>query len=409
MALESFQGMLFAATGYWRDDGSGNPDEGPMVLRKESAGGPWLTDRVWPLDPYVRVDAMQAIDFTILVPGSLPQVQERLVVAVSHPSVLSIWTRGESGAYVQSIIDTTLIGGSGGRSVRSMALHFDPLTGVEHLFVGTNRGEIYRGTIDLSAAGFFTWQSEPIDGRLVPGSRRVMALTDADGIAYATLGPTETESGGLYRRIDGASPSWELIAPLDAGGSRPNLRGLTAFSERQAPFVDRLIGVSEADGLVRTYDPFQGLQQAIELDVAAFLAAGQPGQPLLIDGLAAYNRFRPAIDPRTGEQVLLFGLLAGRSDGSSSTVQSLLTTPPDNGTYLLVRRANGSYEQSYLLDVDHPPPAGEALRGIRAIAVSPFPEDRGAVLYVGGYDAGDADPRLRHGTAWLYRGAPPVP
>jgi hypothetical protein len=40
------------------------------------------------------------------------------------------------------------------------------------------------------------------------------------------------------------------------------------------------------------------------------------------------------------------------------------------------------------------------LWAIRTLIVSPFPDDKGEVLYLGGYDAG-FEPA--HNTAWLYR------
>jgi hypothetical protein len=41
-----------------------------------------------------------------------------------------------------------------------------------------------------------------------------------------------------------------------------------------------------------------------------------------------------------------------------------------------------------------------ALESIRTVTVSPFPEDQGQVIYLGGYDGGHV---AHHNTAWLYR------
>ncbi|MEO1334164.1 MAG: hypothetical protein AAFV29_00915, partial [Myxococcota bacterium] len=85
------------------------------------------------------------------------------------------------------------------------------------------------------------------------------------------------------------------------------------------------------------------------------------------------------------------------------------TTAPDNGTYLWILRENGDLEHSYVYDFSAPVDEGRSLRAVRTIAVSPFPEDEGRVIYVGGYDVFDratSPDRLQHNTAWIYRGAP---
>jgi hypothetical protein len=71
----------------------------------------------------------------------------------------------------------------------------------------------------------------------------------------------------------------------------------------------------------------------------------------------------------------------------------------------LVRHADGSYGHGRVFDSANPrpnPPRG--LVATRTIEVSPFLEDRGRVLYFGGYDCADVE---SHNTAWIYRGELP--
>ena len=71
-----------------------------------------------------------------------------------------------------------------------------------------------------------------------------------------------------------------------------------------------------------------------------------------------------------------------------------------NGRYC-VRHANGA-DITYEVAGNHRPREPQ-LVSTRTIAMSPFPEDRGRVLYFGGYDC-NAVPS--HNTAWIYRGEP---
>ena len=67
-----------------------------------------------------------------------------------------------------------------------------------------------------------------------------------------------------------------------------------------------------------------------------------------------------------------------------------------------MRHPYGTYAHGRIFDPANPrpnPPRG--LLATRTIEVSPFPEDRGRVLYFGGYDCAGVDSR---DTAWIYRG-----
>ena len=75
--------------------------------------------------------------------------------------------------------------------------------------------------------------------------------------------------------------------------------------------------------------------------------------------------------------------------------------PPNNGSWFLIRRADGSYAHHPIYDPSHPIAQGQSLGACRTITVSPFPEDHGRALFFGGYDAGAGK---SHNTAWIYRG-----
>jgi hypothetical protein len=67
----------------------------------------------------------------------------------------------------------------------------------------------------------------------------------------------------------------------------------------------------------------------------------------------------------------------------------------------LVRHADGSYDVYSMEDPTLPkaPPRVS----VRTMAISPFPEDQGAVVYAGGFDCNNTPV---HDTAWALRGSP---
>ncbi|MEM7678754.1 MAG: hypothetical protein AAF449_22460, partial [Myxococcota bacterium] len=405
MYLMAFEGQLYAATGYRNDDGTGNADEGPSVLVKPTADSPWLVDRTWPQATYERIESMAALPFNVqLTPNVLPTVIPRLVVALSARQRLSIWIKGPSN-YDESIIDpessTEL------RAVRAMTLYGDSVTKTEHIFVGTTDGELYRGTFMPGTGNLFQWQRETITARTAGAGPAIMAFAAADDALYATLAPTSTEPGGLYRRTDGTEPIWQLIGPINAASSgSANLRGLTAASSRSMPFTDLLLASTEADGLVRIFSIFPSASERV-IDVPSYLQSAITDRTVVGGRRNAYDRFTVAYDPATGEQIHLIS--SGTAPGLGDDLSDAFTAAPNNGAYFFILRESGALEHSYAYDYANPVENGRSLRAVRTIAVSPFPEDEGRVLYIGGYDAFDgseAPERLKHNTAWIYRGGP---
>jgi hypothetical protein len=116
--------------------------------------------------------------------------------------------------------------------------------------------------------------------------------------------------------------------------------------------------------------------------------------------LSAYNDVTPAVDPVTGEHVLLIGFEAI----VSPTAPVPQWTEPGTGNWTasasyLIRHANGTYE---VREIDAPnleatgTPASVP-HSTRAMALSPFPQDQGNVVYAGGFDC---DQVPAHDTAW---------
>ena len=101
----------------------------------------------------------------------------------------------------------------------------------------------------------------------------------------------------------------------------------------------------------------------------------------------------PAVDSDTGEHVLLIagGIMPGLT-GDDARAKC---------AWYLVRHADGRYGTGQVFDPAVVPTAVGGLRSARTVCVSPFPEDKGRVLYFGGFDAAQGPHR---DTAWIYRG-----
>jgi hypothetical protein len=226
-------------------------------------------------------------------------------------------------------------------------------------------------------------------------------MAECDGVLYAAAGLEEAPdgclSGGLYRRLDGTAPRWELVyrwpyTALDQGDEANIMRGLTAVPDPLGGPHRVLLGTRTRPGVVERIDPGRNHEVTVEFDIRSHYEALWGVSDYEGAALSAYNRFVPATDPESGEPVHLIGLWVNHPSALS---------PPYNGSRFLVRRADATYESAEIFDYLHPVPSGQSLRGARALEVSPFPEDQGRAFYAGGYDCAGIP---SHNTAWIYRG-----
>jgi hypothetical protein len=398
MRLIVHGGKLFAGMGYWSDEPGKDPKPGAQVLRKDSAGGAWAVDVSFG-PHYLRVEGM--FDLTLTTDAQGQPLKPAVNLLLAGPSDVSrdddtavtAWVRNdESGKWTKSEIAHR------GGGVRSFAAHVDKVTKVHGVFAGTNRGSIYRGGYSPDAPGGFKWGGSPE----LAGTGRVMCFAECNGDLYAACGLKDESqpSGGLFRRVDGEKPRWEQVyrwpyQAMDHGDELKIMRGLTSVPAARDADRDVLIGTRTYQGVVERIDPGKDHAASVELDIKGFVAkAWGIGK---YDGvcLSAYNRLVPFANPLTGEKLHLIGLCV-RHPGALAA--------PNNGAYFLVRHLDGSYELGGVYDPANPVPAGQSLRAVRTICVSPFPEDQGRVLYFGGYDAYGGP---HHNTAWIYKASFP--
>ena len=403
MELRAHGGKLFASLGYWMDVPYGQPKgrepwTGAQVLVKESADGAWRVDVSFGTG-YLRTEALAEVTITTDALGALLPTPNTMLVA--GPSDINVagerwataWTRDDvTGRWAKS--DIALEPRAAG--ARSFAAHRDKVTGIHHIFAGVACGRIYRGVYDPAASGRIRWSAEPE----LSGTGRPMCMIEADGVLYAACGVKDDtpQSGGLFRRLDGPQPKWEMVYrwPYNLAVRNSDelriLRGLTAVADTQGDGHAILLATRNFGGAIERIDPAKNFAVTRELNIRAFFAKMWGVAVYRGPALSAYNRFVPAADPVTGEKIHLIGVAVKHPKTAA---------PSQDNAFFLVRHAAGQYEGVEIVDPDHPFPCVAGLEGTRAIEVSPFPEDRGRVFYFGGHDCIYSN---SHNTAWIYKG-----
>jgi len=402
MRLIQHKGKLFASLGVWMDkpyfQPKGNqPWTGPQILVKESVSAPWRVDRSF-YGGYVRVEGMISATFTMDAAGA--RLADPVTMLIAGPSAreTTSWSRNDAtGEWTKAEVTKNIRNGG----LRSFGVHTDRVTGRQYLFGGTSQGCVFRAAYDPSAPGRLRWTSEPE----LSGTGRVMCMAEANGALYAACGIKDESplSGGLFRRVDGERPHWELLwrwphkTKEEGFDETEILRGLTAVPDPAGGNHDVLVGTCHYPGVVYRIDPNRNYAVTTELDIHAFFAKAFSVATLRGPSLSAYNNFLPVTDPDTGESVLLFGVWVNHPGPRATDIGS--------SAWYLIRHSDGSYGYGRVFDPNYVrpnPPHG--LVATRTIEISPFPEDKGRVLYFGGYDCASVE---SHNTAWIYRGILP--
>jgi hypothetical protein len=404
--LVAHDGKLWAGIGYWRDNPGGEPSPGAQVLVKSRSQDPWVVDHSW-IDT-VRVDALTEVTFTTDGRGvPLTPPKSLLLASVSEASEgkqTAIWSRNSaSGTWSKAVLSEDSYVPSSDQErpyVRVIQDHIDQSTGIHYVFAGAAKGAIYKGVYDPNANGQIRWDSQP---EFYPGRNRIHAMAIANNRLYATVGrDNESDVGGLYKRVDGSNPTWQRVyqwpninRPRYYGG----MRGLTTLPATDHQSHELLLGAREQPGVIELIDPnrnYDVIQTFNYREYFRSLWGGLGGAA----SIAAYNEMTSMTHPDTGEKVHLIGLWINHPSLRYGENELGLSS------WYLIRRENGEYEHGQVFDSQHLfPDAPGGLRASRTIVVSPFPEDRGRVLYFGGYDAGGSG--RKHNTAWIYRAVLP--
>ncbi len=391
--LVGHKDRLFAAMSTRVDSSPEVP--GAQILVKNRPGEAWQVDVELPRPGFQSRMMLYSVTVTTDAGGRL--LDEPVPLLVASPQQAGgeavLYARDDlSGQWTEMPVDPNA-SPSSLNYARFIVDHRDAITGVHHVFAGFSSSALYRGVYDALAPGQLVWDPVP---ELV-GNQRMLSAATANGQLYVAVtsnGNPHDLDGGLFRRVDGPDPGWEVIWewPL-VEGKTANLRGLTAVSDPLGGDHEVLIGAFETDATVVRIDPMRGHEVTVEVnfrDLFFELWNGLGGTATL----AAYNDMPEVIDPVTGAAVRVIGTWVNPPQRFQ---------PPFNGAYYLVRFQNATYTWGAVWDPEDAP-VGVWLQSIRTVVATPFPEETGRVLYWGGFDA---IPPEWHDTAWIWRGEIP--
>jgi len=413
--IVSHNGKLWAGLSCWKHDTSVSPLLGPQVLVKHAADADWELDFCFGPD-YGTTKMLRSVAFTTDRHGKKLAAPVSLLIADATrwrpPYDVGVWTRDDTtGKWVRTVTapeqpSNSVYKGGFTTEVRMIVDHIDNVTGVHHVFACTNQGKIHCGAYDPAALGRIAWERHPeLDNRL----RRTSSGGEANGDLYVSIGmdASDPENGGLFRRVDGREPFWKRVAgwPHHEAHQRRNLTSELRFSPIPNPdekAADILLATqAHPVNSISRIDPDDDFRMTLDLDVQDYVSDRIPGARVM--SIAA-NGFAPFRHPDTGEQVHLGGLWLYFRDQTD--------TPDANAAWYLVRYDDGTYGHGRIFDPNNPIPnrgIPGGLRDARTICVSPFSEDHGRVLYLGGFNCGTHYMKEKLiNTAWIYKGTMPT-
>jgi hypothetical protein len=389
MRMLPHKGNLYASTSMWMESDP-SVRRACQLLVLDSPDGKWRGLHQF-TTKNLRLVSLQNVPFATNSAGNEIQPVEMLLAAPD--------TVGPGDVQVFSLDDNTgkLVPMSLGVSIatyaqtRAIGSHHDAVTGIDMVFACNDILGMISGCYDPSLSGRIKWQSKP--ELVIPRGERGMAFTNCGGALYCAT------TNHIYKRTDGATPSWQPVYYDPMEISAVGIRGLTAVPNPSGKGEVILFRSSNA---VRHIAPADNYKETVELDLNSYFGDFlKTPMPFV---LCAYNDFLPYVVPGVGETVYLFGVF---TKYSSHEVQNhpewrVFRTPTETyaaeGRYLIRHTSvrHVSFDVAEVTD-----PALPILASVRTITVSPFPADNGRVLYFGGFDCAS---QPSHNTAWIYQG-----
>jgi len=416
MKIISYNDSLFAGTGTWLSDFENDLQEGTytgaQVLRKDNPTDPWMVDVSFG-ERYLRVDTLIVATFTMNYQGIMLDEPVQLLVAgiwdiggisdIGGDKYATISVREDSGTWTiipvgEPSIQETFA------SVRSMIVHQDQETGQEYLFVNAACGGVYKFAYDQEAVGMLRQiGADELPSSDKPnGYGRPQSTCIVDNVLHVAFGYGNTnlpdQQGGLYRRIDGSIPTWELVyswSPPWPSQYERLLRGISAVEGPNGNMV--IIGALEKppEPVIKRIDPLLDYQVVDEVNYNDFFSDKLGGEvnTETMNG-AIINTLIPFIHPDTGKDVHLV---------TTWVMHPNIEFPEKDlfgYAYYMVRYPNATYNWG-CVSVPEDIVYGIPLQGLRTIAQSPWDSE---TYYFGGYaktraDLGDTN----SDTAWIYK------
>ncbi len=406
MNIVSYKGKLYAGNGFFQDgsvDYNASYYKGAHVMVKETASSPWKTSHSFGRD-YVRIESLNAFKISI-APGLY---QDILLASPSDWSTTSL-TRTASVFILDDVGNTGWIkseiksfsSSEPGVGARSAIIYKDKITGQEYLFAGISTGVqgglIFKGKVIQTNPVKFEFDTVAELNQLGRPSSFAVCNNDLyslSGLHKDTI--TGQITGGLYKRIDGEHPSWELVyqwswnsSSIVVAADEKNLaRGLTTVKSLKSSGEALILGRA-SDGVVERIEPMEAYKVYTEINLRNYFKTfwGLTSYGALNPCVIAHNRFQKV------NNYLLFDVWVEHPD---------YKTRDTNYSFVMVRDTTGIYKGhiSFYDPAHYVAPKGR-WSGSRTISLSPFAEDNVdyPTIYVGGHDAVvTAD-----STAWIYK------
>jgi len=249
-----------------------------------------------------------------------------------------------------------------------MKLHRDQVTDREYLFVGAACGGLYKVVYDPSAPGRIRWvESDELD----KSYGRIHSLCICNGSLYVSADygglTVQSQTGGVFRRSDGAKPTWERVYrnydPKYPTWNQTG-RGITAVPAEDGSGKEViLVGIEDPpEAVIVRIEPHHDHQAVVELNYHDYCRdvvfrrefpkiGGSAQYPAAGADIAALNYFEPFIEPETGKTNHFVTLIIAHPDDPAEGC---------NNAYFLMRRAPGLYDWG---EIPSGLPLGENLRG----------------------------------------------
>ena len=309
-ALVPFDGKLYASNDYWEDSAPKGPDlPGAQIFALDAEGGDWRVEME--LDDvlangarhYLGIGALQAV--TVTTDGDANVLAKPVSYLLASPwsriGGVEVYARRPTGEWTQDVLADYP------GNVRSFINHVDSKTGVDIVIAGSSAAELndenaasafmYHATVDR-ASRTLAWSDQPepwaTDADIPPVGWRVMAMAEANGKLYATVGAS------LYERIDGPKPKWRLrytgefpdtLDIHENGG----LRGLHAVRAADGNGDDLLVGACGPGARILRIDVLHGFAESVDQSVTDLL--GATWGVSVYGALVAYNDMLEVPDP----------------------------------------------------------------------------------------------------------------
>lgn len=352
-AMVAHEGALYAAVPrVTSSDGT----RGGQVLRRDAKASSWAADAAFEQD----LVGLRATGLASDHGGAGPR-RVLLAFLAGTRGEVQVSSRAGSGAAWSPPASLALRVSQGGTVVG--AEHRDAKTGLAGYFVASTTGPALLQRLELAAGATALRASE---SEALDAAGPVLALAVANGVLHAAIGRAGNDRGGLYRRVDGAQPRWELALASSASG--PAL-AMAAVPDPQGSGREVLLLATER-GTMERVDPGAGYGVALELDfLAAFRGMWRGLGPVQA---GAAGEIVPLRHPQSNDLVHVLGL---------AMAHPAPAVPGHGGGYYLVRQLDASYSYGLARDFREGPPASAAPATIRGIVGSPYTTEESGAWY----------------------------